>query len=51
MATMVYSLKEIENIAWTNKFTLSAETIALIDKLSNQVSSPDYSKTPNFSNN
>ena len=27
MATMVYSLKEIENIAWTNKFTLSAETI------------------------
>jgi len=48
---MIYTLKDFETIAWNNKFTLPNETIKLIEILSNQVSSPDYSKTPNFSNN
>jgi hypothetical protein len=45
---MIYSLKDFENIAWTNKFVLPAESIALINSLSNQVASPDYVRTPKF---
>ena len=48
MTTMIYSLKDFENIAWTNKFVLPAESIALINSLSNQVASPDYVRTPKF---
>ena len=51
MTTMVYSLKDFENISWTNKFELSAESIELINNLSNQVASPDYVKTPKFTSN
>jgi len=51
MATMVYSLKDFENISWTNKFVLPAESIELINILSNQVASPDYVKTPKFASN
>jgi hypothetical protein len=49
MTTIVYSLKDIENIVYDNKFTLSPEVLELIDSISNQVSSPSYVKTPNFS--
>ena len=51
MTTMIYSLKDFENISWTNKFVLPTESIELINKLSNQVASPDYVKTPKFASN
>jgi len=51
MTTMVYSLKDFETISWTNTFVLPAESIELINNLSNQVASPDYVKTPKFTSN
>ena len=51
MATMVYSLKDFEGISWENKITLDDTTIELINTITNQVSSPDYVKTPSFTNN
>ena len=51
MATMYYTLKEIETISWnlSNK-SISDETLALINSLADQVASPSYDKTPVFNN-
>lgn len=53
MATVVYTIQDFENIKWANNatFTLPQETISLIQLLTEQVGSPTYVKTPNFSNN
>ena len=51
MATMVYSLKDFEGISWENKISLDDTIIELINNITNQVSSPDYVKTPSFTNN
>ncbi len=51
MATMYYTLKEIENISWSLKDkSVTPETIALINSLADQVASPTYDKTPVFNN-
>lgn len=53
MATVVYTISDFENIKWANNsgFTLPATTIELINSLSEQVGSPNYVKTPSFTNN
>jgi len=49
MATMYYTLKEVENISWNLKDkSISDETLALINSLADQVASPGYDKTPIF---
>lgn len=54
MTTLVYSIADFENINNENInndsiFTLPSNVIELIDSITNQVSSPTYVKTPNFS--
>jgi hypothetical protein len=53
MATVVYTISDFENIKWANNsgFTLPATTIELINSLSEQVGSPNYVRTPSFTNN
>ena len=52
MATMHYTLKEIENISWNlQDKSITDETTALINSLADQVASPTYDKTPVFNNN
>jgi hypothetical protein len=52
MATMYYTLKEIENISWNlQDKSITDETTALINSLADQVASPTYDKTPVFNNN
>lgn len=52
MATMYYTLKDIENISWNlQDKSISNETISLINSLADQVASPTYDKTPVFNNN
>lgn len=53
MATVVYTISDFENIKWANNtgFVLPATTIELINSLSEQVGSPNYVKTPSFTNN
>jgi len=53
MATVVYTISDFENIKWANNsgFALPATTIELINSLSEQVGSPNYVKTPSFTNN
>lgn len=53
MATVVYTISDFENIKWVNNsgFALPATTIELINSLSEQVGSPNYVKTPSFTNN
>jgi len=53
MATVVYTISDFENIKWANNsgFALQATTIELINSLSEQVGSPNYVKTPSFTNN
>jgi len=50
MATCIYTIKEFEAIAWTDKniTPLPDETIQLINSLTEQVGSPNYIKTPSF---
>jgi len=53
MATVVYTISDFENIKWANNggFALPANTIELINSLSEQVGAPNYVKTPSFTNN
>jgi hypothetical protein len=52
MATMIYTLNDIEKIAWgDNNIVLPTDTIDLINSLSEQVGAPTYIKTPSFSIN
>ena len=52
MATMYYTLKEIENISWNlQDKSITDETNSLINSLADQVASPTYDKTPVFNNN
>lgn len=52
MATMYYTLKDIENISWNlQDKSVTLETTALINSLADQVASPTYDKTPVFNNN
>ena len=57
MSTTVYTLKDFEDIIWTNNdktldsnqvFQLPKEILDLITSLTEQVSSPNYVKTPAF---
>ena len=52
MTTCIYTIKDFETIAWTEKNInpLPAETIQLINSLTEQVGSPNYIKTPSFTN-
>jgi hypothetical protein len=52
MATCIYTIKEFEAIAWNEKniAPLPDETIQLINSLTEQVGSPNYIKTPSFTN-
>ena len=52
MATCIYTIKDFESIAWTEKniHPLPDETIQLINSLTEQVGSPNYIKTPSFAN-
>ena len=53
MATCVYTIKDIESIGWSckNQMLIPEATLALINSLTDQVSSPSYVKTPSFTNN
>jgi len=53
MATVVYTISDFENIKWANNngFVLPETTIELINSLSEQVGSPNYVRTPSFTNN
>tara|TARA_B110000967_G_C18898121_1_gene572353 strand:+ start:4126 stop:5076 length:951 start_codon:yes stop_codon:yes gene_type:complete len=52
MTTCIYTIKDFEAIAWTEKNInpLPDETIQLINSLTEQVGSPNYIKTPSFTN-
>lgn len=51
MMTKIYTLSEIEDIGWKcDNSILPQETIKLIESISEQVGSPSYVKTPNFTN-
>jgi hypothetical protein len=51
MATMIYTLSEIENISWNMiDKSISQDTLDLINSLTDQVASPTYSRTPVFNN-
>lgn len=58
MATVIYTIKDFENIGWSNnkvddntndQFSLPKEIMDLITSLTEQVGSPNYIKTPAFS--
>lgn len=53
MTACVYTIKDIESIAWSCKdqLLISQSTLDLINSLTEQVSSPNYVKTPSFTNN
>tara|TARA_Y100001970_G_C14247261_1_gene869175 strand:+ start:3376 stop:4314 length:939 start_codon:yes stop_codon:yes gene_type:complete len=52
MELITYSLNEFEKILWGNKnISLPQETIDYIEKITNEVSSPSYQKTPVFTSN
>jgi hypothetical protein len=48
MATVVYSLKQFEDISWQQPLEIGDDIISLINELTEQVGSPSYNKTPNF---
>ena len=51
MATVIYTLSQIENICWkTEHITLPEDTIKIINTISEQVGAPSYDKTPSFQN-
>ena len=46
----IYTLQDYENIIWNfSKFVVSDESIKIIENISNQVTDPNYIRTPNFS--
>jgi|LauGreDrversion4_2_1035121.scaffolds.fasta_scaffold00331_5 hypothetical protein len=53
MEAYVYTLRQIEAIEWSlhDAMPIQQSTLDLIKMLSDQVGSPDYVKTPTFSNN
>ena len=53
MTTCIYTIKDFENIIWknTNIIPLPDDTIQIINSLTEQVGSPNYIKTPSFTNN
>ncbi len=52
MTTIVYTLKEIENICLSDEdYLLPDHTIAIINSISEQVGAPSYIRTPLFPNN
>ena len=51
MATVIYTLSEIENICWkAEHLPLPEDTIKIIDTISEQVGAPSYNRTPTFQN-
>ena len=51
MATVIYTLSQIENICWkAEHITLPEDTIKIINTISEQVGAPSYDKTPSFQN-
>jgi len=51
MATVIYTLSEIENICWkAEHLPLPEDTIKIIDAISEQVGAPSYNRTPTFQN-
>ena len=47
MATVIYTLSQIENICWkAEHITLPEDTIKIINTISEQVGAPSYDKTP-----